>query len=125
MLKQLILGFTLLLSAHFAFAIDCSKMNEQVEKQAVPIVPRWGLVVQSKQRVYFHSAPLADCKIKGLFIIHGDSVTAYDLYKDKAHQEWVYVMYYSKRQDLENEMVEGWIKLNEFKYMGTDSPMTH
>ncbi len=34
-------------------------------------------------------------------------------------------MYYSKRQDLENEMVEGWVKLNEFEYMGTDSPMTH
>lgn len=125
MLKQLILGFALLLSVNSVFAIDCPKINKQVEKQAVPVVPRWGLTVQSKQRVYFHSAPLDACKIKGLFIIHGDSVTAYDLYKDKTHQEWVYVMYYSKRQDLENEIVEGWIKLKELKYMGTDSPMTH
>ncbi len=99
-------------------------MNEQVQKKAIDIIPRWALAVKSKQRVYFHSAPSTSCKIKDLFIIHDDSVTAYDLYKDAAQQEWVYVMYYSKRQDLESEIVKGWIKLKDFEYMGRDSPLT-
>ncbi len=53
----------------------------------MPVIPRWGLTVKVKHRVYFHSAPLNTCKIKDLFIIRHDSVTAYDLYKDKMQQE--------------------------------------
>lgn len=125
MLKRFIFGISLLLSTNLVFAIDCPILNEQAEKKAVPVIPRWNLTVKSKQRVYFHSAPIDACKIKGLFIIHNDSVTAYDLYKDKNKQEWVSVMYYSKRQDLESEIVEGWVKLKEFENMGTDSPTTN
>ena len=121
MLKQLLFSIPLVFIMNHAFAIDCSVMNEQVKKKAVPVIPRWALMVKSKQRVYFHSAPNDACKIKGLFIIHSDNVTAYDLYKDKNKQEWVSVIYYSKRQDLESEIVEGWVKLNEFENLGSDS----
>ena len=124
MLKRISLILSILCLPHVAYAVDCSLLNEQAEKDALPVIPRWGLTVKSKQRVYFHSAPIDACKIKDLFIIHDDSVTAYDLYRDKNKQEWVYVIYYSKRQDLENEIVEGWIKHSEFNYLGTDSPMT-
>ena len=121
MLRQLLLSIPLILFMNDAFALDCSVMNEQVKKKAVPVIPRWALMVKSKQRVYFHSAPNDVCKIKGLFIIHSDNVTAYDLYKDQNKQEWVSVIYYSKRQDLESEIVEGWVKLNEFENLGSDS----
>ena len=103
------------------YAVDCSVLNDQIKKKAVPVIPRWALMVKSKQRVYFHSVPNDACKIKDLFIIHSDNVTAYDLYIDKNKQEWVSVIYYSKRQDLESEIVEGWVKLNEFENMGSNS----
>ena len=41
-----------------------------------------------------------ECKLKDLFIIRGDSVMAYDLYKNTFQQEWVYLIYESKLHDL-------------------------
>lgn len=33
-------------------------------------------------------------------------------------------MYYSKRQDSESEIIEGWLKLNDFEYLGIESRLT-
>ena len=79
------------------------------------VIPRLDIVVQSKHRIYFHSALLEQCKIKDLSIIHNDSATAYDIYQDSNGQEWVYIIYYSKRSDLDSEVVEGWEKLKKFE----------
>ena len=108
------------------FAMDCDQANAMSKPKSTDIIPRWGLQVniKHKQRVYFHTAPSTECKLNDLFIIRGDSVTAYDLYKDASQQEWVYVIYYSKRQDLDSEIVEGWVQLKDFEYLGSNSPLT-
>ena len=108
------------------YAMACDQANVLFKAKSTDIIPRWGLQVnvKHKQRVYFHTAPKAECKLKDLFIIRGDSVTAYDLYKDASQEEWVYVIYYSKRQDLDSEIVEGWVQLKDFEYLGSNSPLT-
>ena len=114
MIKKLSLISVIFLGSTIVHAGDCLLLNERVNKKAVDIIPRCSLAVKSKQRVYFHTAPDVSCKIKGLFIIHGNRVTAYDLYKDASQQEWISVLYYSERQDLDSEIVEGWMRLKDF-----------
>ena len=69
MIKKLTLIALIFLGSTIIHAGDCLVLNERVNKKAVDIIPRWGLAVKSKQRVYFHSAPNASCKIKDLLFI--------------------------------------------------------
>ena len=85
--KKLTLIALIFLGSTIVHAGDCLVLNERVNKKAVDIIPRWGLAVKSKQRVYFYSAPDVSCKIKALFIIHNDDVTAYDCYKEASQQQ--------------------------------------
>ena len=68
-------------------------------------------------RVYFHSAPSNACKIKDLFMIKNDHITAYSTYDD-GQEQWVSAMYFSKRL---GDTVQGWAKLKDFEYTGTMS----
>ena len=99
----------------------CSTLNEKILKKDNQIAPVWILSVQSKEHVYFHSAPSDNCKIKNLFIIFDDTVTGYNFYQD-SKQEWIKVIYYSKRKDLESEIVEGWIKFRDLKLIPREFP---
>lgn len=51
------------------------------------------------------------------YIIENDHVIAYSLHKDKAQEEWVYVMYANTEHDPDDsdDLVEGWVKLKNFK----------
>lgn len=122
MLKLLSIFCVLSISSSVIASNDCSELNSNIQNQNNQIAPVWILLVKAKHRVHFHSAPTKNCKSKDLFIIHGDSVTAYNLYKDSHQQEWVYVMYYSKRQNLESEIVEGWVKLKDFEIIPRSFP---
>lgn len=102
--------------------IDCLKLNDHVLKQGNQIAPVWILSAKSKQRVYFHSAPHDACKIKDLFIIQNDIVSGYHFYREPSEQDWIYVLYYSKRKDLDNEIVEGWIKFKNLKNIPREFP---
>ncbi len=57
-------------------------------------------------RLQFYSAPNLSCKIPGVFIIPGDSVTAYSEYR-----EFASVMYVTRSGDT----VEGWVFANRLK----------
>jgi hypothetical protein len=57
-------------------AEDCVKLEEKAEQKEVQIIPRWGMKVIAPTRVYFHSAPSNACKIKDLFMIKNDHITA-------------------------------------------------
>ncbi len=118
MLKQLILYSGLFLFTQNIFAVDCEKIESLVEQKEAHLIPRWGMAVVSPQRVYFHSAPNDACKIKDLFIVKNDHVTAYTIYND-GKQDWVSIMYFSQRL---GDTVQGWAKFKAFKKTGTMSP---
>ncbi|MFN3291009.1 MAG: hypothetical protein ACK410_11460 [Acinetobacter sp.] len=98
-------------------AEDCVKLEEKAEQKEVQIIPRWGMKVIAPTRVYFHSAPSDACKIKDLFMIKNDHITAYSTYDD-GQEQWVSIMYFSKRL---GDTVQGWSKLKDFEYTGTMS----
>ena len=106
------------------YAMACDQANVLFKAKSTDIIPRWGLQVnvKHKQRVYFHSAPHDTCKIKDLFIIQNDIVSGYHFYREPSEQEWIYVLYYSKRKDLDNEIVEGWIKFKDLKNIPREFP---
>ena len=60
------------------------------------MIPRWGMKVIASSRVYFHSAPSDNCKIKDRFILKNDFITMYSTYDD-GKEQWVSIMYMSKR----------------------------
>ena len=122
MFNKILLLIVLLISVSSQAKNFCADMDREIIKQGSAIAPVWLLLVQSKQRVFFHSAPNEKCKIKDLFIIYNDSVTGYNFYRDSSKQEWIKVIYYSKRQDLENEIVEGWVKFKDLKNIPRDFP---
>ena len=62
------------------------------------------------------------CKIKDLFIIQNDIVSGYHFYREPSEHDWIYVLYYSKRKDLDNEIVEGWIKFKNLKNIPREFP---
>ena len=99
------------------FAEDCAKLEEKAGQKEVQMIPRWGMKVIAPSRVYFHSAPSDACKIKDLFIIKNDFITAYSTYDD-GKEQWVSIMYISKRL---GDTVQGWAKLKYFEYTGTMS----
>ena len=116
MLKKTIIMFLLLINSSFSFAATCFESDLQTYKYQHEIEPRLALIVKSTQRVYFYSAPKEICKMNDQFMIQNDQVIAYSNYKDKAQQEWMYVMYANKNHDAdeEDDLVEGWIKLKDF-----------
>lgn len=105
------------LSSALSFASDCLVSDLKTYKYEQDIQPRWQLSVISKHRVYFHSAPKAACKMVDDYVIQNDRVIAYSLYTDKAQEKWVYVMYINTEHDADesDELVEGWVKLKDFK----------
>jgi hypothetical protein len=110
MLKLLLfvlLSFTL----QFSFAAEqaCTKLAAKVdgldENYRPPIE---GKVIGNKKH-YFYTAPDLQCKMKGVFVIKGDSLTVYKPYKD-----WLNVMYIAKN----GEDYIGWISSKQVKILG-------
>jgi len=89
----------------------CVEINSSAEQyQTLNPTNESGYVVIDNSRVYFYSAPDERCKIKGLFIVHGDLVNSYADY-----QGFSSVMYFKKNGDI----VSGWIHSNSIKPTGT------
>ena len=117
MLKKVMVTCLLLISSTMSFASDCLVSDLNTYKHEHEIQPRWDLSVTSKRRVYFHSAPKANCKMDDDYVIRNDRVIAYSLFTDKANEKWVYVMYANTEHDPDDgdDLVEGWVKLKDFK----------
>jgi hypothetical protein len=116
MLKKFLIALPLLISPILSFSsTSCFELNLQAYQKEQEIDPRWELVARSKQRIYFYSAPKKFCKMDDTFIIRNDHVTAYSVYIDRAKQEWVYVVFNDPNQHIEDDLVEGWVKLKDFK----------
>lgn len=95
--------------------MSCFELNLQSYKKEQEIQPRWELLGKSKHRIYFYSAPKNICKMNDTFVLQNDNVTAYSIYKDRKKQHWVYVIFNDPNQNIEDDLVEGWVKLKDFK----------
>lgn len=115
MFKKMIITVLLLSSSSFSLAMSCFELNLQTYKKEQEIQPRWELLGKSKHRIYFYSAPKNICKMNDTFVLQNDNVTAYSIYKDRKKQDWVYVIFNDPNQNIEDDLVEGWVKLKDFK----------
>ncbi|MDI1222144.1 MULTISPECIES: hypothetical protein [Acinetobacter] len=115
MFKKMIITVLLLSSSSFSLAMSCFELNLQTYKKEQEIQPRWELLGKSKHRIYFYSAPKNICKMNDTFVLQNDNVTAYSIYKDRKKQHWVYVIFNDPNQNIEDDLVEGWVKLKDFK----------
>ena len=117
MLKKILITSLLSISSSLSFASDCLVSDLKTYQHENEIQPRWELSVISNRRVYFHSAPKAVCKMDDDYVIKNDRVIAYSLYTDTAKEKWVYVMFTNTEHDPDDsdELVEGWVKLKDFK----------
>ncbi|WP_353164267.1 hypothetical protein [Acinetobacter guillouiae] len=117
MFKKMIITVLLLSSSSFSLAMSCFELNLQSYKKEQEIQPSWELLGKSKHRIYFYSAPKNICKMNDTFVLQNDNVTAYSIYKDKKKQDWVYVIFNDPNQNIEDDLVEGWVKLKDFKFI--------
>lgn len=117
MFKKMIITVFLLSSSSFSLAMSCFELNLQTYKKEQEIQPRWELLGKSKHRIYFYSAPKNICKMNDTFVLQNDNVTAYSIYKDRKKQDWVYVIFNDPNQNIEDDLVEGWVKLKDFKFI--------
>lgn len=117
MFKKMIITVLLLSSSSFSLAMSCFELNLQSYKKEQEIQPRWELLGKSKHRIYFYSAPKNICKMNDTFVLQNDNVTAYSIYKDRKKQHWVYVIFNDPNQNIEDDLVEGWVKLKDFKFI--------
>ena len=115
MFKKMIITVLLLSSSSLSLAMSCFELNLQTYKKEQEIQPRWELLGKSKHRIYFYSAPKNICKMNDTFVLQNDNVTAYSIYKDRKKQHWVYVIFNDPNQNIEDDLVEGWVKLKDFK----------
>lgn len=89
----------------------CDEINNAAEvKQAIVPSDESGYKVTNKGRTYFYSAPDVNCKIDGVFIIHGDSVNVYAEYNGFSS-----VIFFKK----DGSSVDGWIHSNAISATGT------
>ncbi|MRT38563.1 hypothetical protein GJV03_15445 [Acinetobacter sp. RIT698] len=117
MFKKMIITGLLLSSSSFSLAMSCFELNLQTYKKEQEIQPSWELLGKSKHRIYFYSAPKNICKMNDTFVLQNDNVTAYSIYKDKKKQDWVYVIFNDPNQNIEDDLIEGWVKLKDFKFI--------
>jgi len=117
MFKKMIITVLLLSSSSFSLAMSCFELNLQSYKKEQEIQPRWELLGKSKHRIYFYSAPKNICKMNDTFVLQNDNVTAFSIYKDRKKQDWVYVIFNDPNQNIEDDLVEGWVKLKDFKFI--------
>lgn len=97
------------ISLCYARAYECSKLASTVDNAEKNYRPPLEAKVIGNSRLYFHSAPKSKCKIKGVFVINGDSLTVY-----KSYGNWANVMFISR----DGEDFIGWVQDNRIKIIG-------
>jgi hypothetical protein len=101
----------LLLHAGVSWATNCVALNNIAAKEGV-FVPGSdaGRVVTGHGRLQFYSAPNYSCKMKGIFVIEGQTVNAYFEYA-----AFTSVVYSSDRS---SKPVIGWVRSDRPKRNG-------
>jgi hypothetical protein len=89
-----------------SFCTNLSKQADNVDENYRP--PLEGKVIGNKN-LYFYTTPDLQCKMKGVFVIKGGSLTVYKLYKN-----WLNVMYIAN----DGEDYVGWVLSKQVKIIG-------
>ncbi|MBF1962027.1 uracil-DNA glycosylase family protein [Enterobacter hormaechei] len=85
----------------------CDQLQNLVKKETIngqSNIPTNPFVVAVKSKVYFHTAPDSSCKQQDKFVIAGDFLYAYKIYKD-----FTYVNYFT----VKGSEVKGWVNSSE------------
>lgn len=98
-----------LVQTSFAAEQACTKLSKQTDSVDDNYRPPLEAKVISNKKLYLYAAPDAQCKMKGVFVIKGDSLTVYKPYK-----KWVNVMYINK----DGEDYTGWVSSKQIKING-------
>lgn len=107
----------LTLRSSFGEPVDCSALNDLASKDGV-FIPGddAGRVVVGAGRLQFYSAPNYSCKMKGVFVIEGQTVDAYAKYG-----QFTSVVYL---RDGNGKPVMGWVKSDRLKPNGLSTAPT-
>ncbi len=102
---------TLILGSTNVSAMTCLQFAKVADENSLTSNTTYTYSVKGKKgfKTYFHSAPLDQCKISGLFIIPKDSVMAYQYFKNQ-NKDWMYVTYY----DENGKETSGWVLERDF-----------
>ena len=95
--------------ASFAAEQACAKLSKQVDSEDDNYRPPLEGKVIGNQKLNLYTAPAAQCKMKGVFVIKDDSLTVYRPYKN-----WLNVMYIAK----DGEDYIGWVSAKQVKING-------
>jgi hypothetical protein len=98
-----------LVQTSFAAEQVCAKLSKQVDSVDDNYRPPLEAKIIGNKKLFFYTAPDAQCKMKGIFVIKGDSLTVYKPYKD-----WFNVMYIAK----DGEDYTGWVSSKQIKING-------
>ena len=110
MLKY-ILSILLVLTWQLSFAAEshCTKLSKIVDIMGESYHPPLEGKLIGNNKLYFYSSPDLQCKMKGEFVINGDSLTVYKPYKN-----WLNVMYIATN----GEDYMAWIPSKRVKIIG-------
>jgi hypothetical protein len=113
MILALILSLCLLaIAPHAVAAVDCKALDAKANDTGDRIPGHAaGRVVIGSGRTFFHSAPDARCKMKGVFVIPGDHLIAYTEYEG-----WTSVMFVNLKT---SDDAIGWVESSRLKADGT------
>ena len=100
---------TCLSQISFAAEATCTKLSKRADSMDDNFRPPLEGKVIGNKKLYFYTAPDLQCKMKGIFVIKGDSLTVYSPYKN-----WLYVIYIAK----DGEDYMGWVWSKQVKIIG-------
>lgn len=106
----------------FVFAIAAANAAQaagpscKAPPEGTPLPERYSYQVAGTGRLYLHRSPNEQCADKRLFVVPGDSLTAFSDYGPKG--EWTYVTYFSKNGD----DASGWVLTKRLMFTGAMGP---
>ncbi len=103
-----------LASSSLAAQTTCQQISQLAEQQQALFNPPASYAVNSKGRLYFHTAPDNSCRSREVFVIAGDELIAYTEY-----QGWYSVMYINPRS---GQDFHGWVRPERLTMRGTLLP---
>jgi hypothetical protein len=108
-LAYALIASTVLVSNH-AKAVDCKHAEILAEQEKAAFYPRQTHAVTGNGRLYLHTAPDPECRLKEVFVVPGDVLIVYSEYKG-----WYDVMFVNHKTG--NDFT-GWVKADRLKYTG-------
>lgn len=112
-LAQMLIGLAIILPCR-ALAADCAEPRSGTT-EAPLLSPPMSAVVVGAGRLQFHSAPRANCRMNGVFVIPRDQLIVYA----QTGGGWSSVMYVNPKTGGD---ASGWVRSSRLKMTGTVGP---